>query len=175
MSLESNVSVLATMLAEGSPLAREALKEVYQKLLAKSELEGVGAYQGLQEQIETAISDSVVNTSLSGEMTAQDAQRVIADVLGIESLTDAQGSVLSGIPKDDMAAALIALGEFDKKTGHIAQTMGEAGESGAKPSEIHTMTEGLAAMLSQDDDGVVFQTKKQGGQCYVPAETLAGK
>lgn len=174
VSLESNVSVLATMLAEGSPLAREALKEVYQKLLAKSELEGVGAYQGLQEQIETAISDSVVNTSLSGEMTAQDAQRVIADVLGIESLTDAQGSVLSGIPKDDMAAALIALGEFDKKTGHIAQTMGEAGESGAKPSEIHTMTEGLAAMLSQDDDGVVFQTKKQGGECYVPAETLAG-
>lgn len=174
VSLESNVSMLATMLAEGSPLAREALKEVYQKLLAKSELEGVGAYQDLQGQIETAISDSVVNTSLSGEMTAQDAQRVIADALGIESLTDAQGSVLSGIPKDDMAAALIALGEFDKKTGHTAQTMGETGESGAKPSEIHTMTEGLAAMLSQGDDGVVFQTKKQGGECYVPAETLAG-
>lgn len=190
VSMESHVSVLAAMLAEGSPLAREALKEVYQKLLAKSELEGIGAYQDLQEQIEAAISDSVVNTSLSGEMTVQGAQRVIADALGVESLTDAQGNLLSDIPKEDMAAALIALGEFDKKTSRAAQTMGTAGESGAaqpgresddgtdaagsaKSSEIHAMVEGLAAALSQGNGSVVFQTKKQGSECYVPAETLA--
>ncbi|MDE7323238.1 MAG: hypothetical protein K2N73_11070 [Lachnospiraceae bacterium] len=175
--MESNIGVLVAMLEEGSPLAQKALKEVYQKLLAKSELEGVGDYRALQDKIETAISDSVVNSSLSGEMTVQGAQGIIADVLGIGPLTDGQGNIVAGIPKEDLAAVLIALGEFNKKTGRIANAdaaAGEENENGAvQSSHLQALVEGLAFTLCQSNDNAVFQTKRQGSESYVPAETLA--
>ena len=91
--LESDVKLLTEMMQEGSALAQQAAKEVYQKLLAKSELEGVKAYQDLQNQIETALSESTINVSLSGELSASGAEQVIADILGIDALFDAKGNL----------------------------------------------------------------------------------
>lgn len=92
--LEGDVKLLTEMMQEGSALAQQASKEVYQKLLAKSELEGVKAYQDLQNQIETALSESTINVSLSGgELSASGAEQVIADILGIDALFDAQGNL----------------------------------------------------------------------------------
>lgn len=81
--LDSDLGVLMSMLEDGSALALEASKEVYQKLTAKSELEGVTAYRDLQEQMENAIVGSDVRTGLDGELSEKEAEALIADVLGL--------------------------------------------------------------------------------------------
>lgn len=161
--LERDVELLTSMLEDGSALALEALKEVYSKLLAKSELEGVKAYGDLQEQIEKAVSESVVNTSLAGGMSVQRAETVIADVLGIGEDASILSSSNSGTSNEDLAAALIALGDYNETNG------GADPEQGA----IQAVAESLAAASSQDGDSAVFLPVKQGEESYVPAEKLA--
>lgn len=170
--LESDMELLTSMLDGGSALALEASKEVYQKLLAKSELEGVNAYQGFQEQIEAAVSGSAVNTSLSGELSVQETGNVIASALGIDALLDEDGNFslerlsseqlspdgLSGVPQEELAAALIALGDFGQETG-------------AEP--VQALAQGMAAALGQTGSGAVFVSKKQGEAAYVPVDILA--
>lgn len=160
--LERDMELLTSMLDGGSALALEASKEVYQKLLAKSELEGVDAYQGFQEQIETAIAESVVNSSLSGEPTVQEAENVIASVMGVDALVDGDGNlssdVLSGVPQEELAASLIAFGDFGQRTG---------------TESLQALAQGLAAALEQTESGEVFVSKKQGEETYVPVDILA--
>lgn len=170
--LESDMELLTSMLDGGSALALEASKEVYQKLLVKSELEGVDAYQGFQEQIEAAISESVVYTSLSGELSVQEVGNVIASALGIDALLDEDGNLsseflsseqlspdgMSGVPQEELAAALIALGDFGQETG---------------TESIQALAQGMAAALGQTESSAVFASKKQGEVAYVPVDILA--
>lgn len=160
--LEWDVDLLTSMLEDGSALALEASKEVYSKLLAKSELEGVKAYEELQEQIEQAVSESVVNNNLTGEMSVQRAGTIIADALGIEDAVNLNANASN----EDMAAALIALGDFSKTNGETNPEQGAAGS-------IQAFAESLAAASSQDEGSAVFLPIKQGEESYVPAEKLA--
>lgn len=165
--LERDVDLLTSMLEDGSALALEASKEVYSKLLAKSELEGVKAYEELQEQIEQAVSESVVNNNLTGEMSVQRAGTIIADALGIEDAVNLNASNLNAnASNEDMAAALIALGDFSKTNGETNPEQGAAGS-------IQAFAESLAAAASQDEGSAVFLPIKQGEESYVPAEKLA--
>lgn len=162
--ISNNIDMLTDMLDNGSPLALDALKEVYNKMLAKSELEDADGYQDLQENIEQAVSESSVNSSLTGEMSAQEAAGIVADSLGVDSLTDDNGNISDDVSGEDITAALIALGEFSKST----QTGG-----GDTPSPAEALTGGLASILNQSKDGYIFYSKKQGDESYVPAEVLA--
>ena len=161
--LERDVKLLTSMLEDGSTLALEASKEVYSKLLAKSELEGVKAYEALQEQIEQAVSESVVNTSLTGEMSVQRAETIIADTLGIEDDAFDANAFDANASNEDLAATLIALGDFGETNG------------GTNPEQeaIQAFAESLAVASSQDEGSAVFLTVKQGEESYVPAEKLA--
>ncbi len=169
--LESDVKLLTEMMQEGSALAQQASREVYQKLLAKSELEGVKAYQDLQNQIETALSESTINVSLSGELSASRTEQVIADILGIDTLFDAKGNLSKELMalcdssttqsesnQEDLAAALIALAHFGQETDI---------------ESIQALAQGLATALNQSNSNIIFQVEQQGGIAYISAETLA--
>ena len=81
--LSNNIDVLCDMLKNDSPLALAALKEVYGKMLAKAELDGVSGYDDLLEAIESAVSESAVSDLMAlgaGDGTA-DAPSDIADAL----------------------------------------------------------------------------------------------
>lgn len=183
--LQAHIDVLDAMLGEGSPLALAAMKEVYAKMLAKSELGGTGtddglqdetgtvdpdniqvrnnAYDGLLSAIENAVSESAVSTGFTGELTQESAGDVIADALGIDSLMNPDGSIsdaAAGASDEELAASLLALGDFG----------GEMGEN----SQITALAQGLASHLGQSTDMAVFLTKKDQDELYVPAETLAG-
>jgi hypothetical protein len=114
--VSNNVELLTSMLDSGSPLALEALKEVYNKLLSKSELENISDYKDIQDNIEQAIAESSVNSSLSGEMSVSDVTAAIAESLGIDNLIDSEGNISDEVSDSDLAAVLIALGDFNKKT-----------------------------------------------------------
>ncbi len=165
--LDSDLGVLMSMLEDGSALALEASKEVYQKLTAKSELEGVTAYRDLQEQMENAIVGSDVRTGLDGELSEKEAEALIADVLGVDALFDESGNLtaalaspggLSKVQQEDLAAALIALGAFGTETG---------------AGSIQALIQGLSAALYQTETSGVFRSKRSGGESYVPARLLA--
>ena len=118
--ISGDVDVLLSMLGSGSALAQESLKEVYVKLLAKSELEGINGYQDLQESIENAMAESVVNGSLSGELSAKGAESIISEVLGVDSILNEDGTISSDVSSEDTSALLIALGDFSKQTARTA-------------------------------------------------------
>lgn len=183
--ISSHIDVLNTMLEDGSPLALAAMKEVYGKMLAKSVLgdsgqqeeaeeaeiadsdgaqTGTNAYDELLSAIETAVSESAVSVGLTGELSPESAETVLADALGVENLLNSDGSIaeegLAEASKEDIAASLLALGNFNK----------EAGAS----NRMEAFAQGLAASMEQSPDMAVFQTKKEGTESYVPAETLAG-
>lgn len=161
--LTNNIDLLSSMLENGSPLAMEAMKEVYQKILAKSELEDVSAYDDLQEGIETAIAESTVSTGLTGEMSPKSAGTVIADALGVDDLLNADGSIssegLAEASQEDVLAALLALGNFNQET--------RADQS------MEAFTQGFAEASQQNPDLPVFPTLVRQGESFVPAEVLA--
>ncbi len=130
--VSNNVELLTSMLDSGSPLALEALKEVYNKLLSKAELENVSDYKDIQDNIEQAIAESSVNSSLSGEMSVSDVTAALAESLGIDNLIDSEGNISDEVSDSDLAAVLIALGDFNKKTaaGTSSSSQG-SGQNGA--------------------------------------------
>lgn len=160
--LSDHIDLLASMLEDGSPLALAAMKEIYGKMLAKSEIGEVGAYDDMLEKIETAVSESAVGTGLGDTLSPERAGDILADALGVGSLLTADGSIdresLAGVSGEDMAAALLALGDYQ-------------GEAGA---EAGTLAQGLASALGQSGSSYVFQTKRMEDTSYVPAEILAG-
>lgn len=121
------------------------------------------AYDALLEEIEMAVSESAVSAGLTGELSPADAEAALADALGVGRLLNPDGSVakeaLAGASNEDIAASLLALGDFNKKAGAQNQTQ--------------ALARGLAAALEQSPDMAVFQSKKEGAASYVPAETLA--
>lgn len=128
--LENDVKLLTEMMQEGSALAQQASKEVYQKLLAKSELEGVKAYQDLQNQIETALSESTINTNLSGELPASEAEQVIADILGIDALFDTEGN----LSKELMALCGLAAAQSESSKEELSENELEKEQSSESSS-----------------------------------------
>lgn len=161
--LGDHVALLSSMLENGSPLAMEAMKEVYTKMLAKSELENVRAYDSLQEEIETAVSESAVRAGTANEILPDSAGNVIADALGVDSLLAPDGSISSESLKkaapDDVLAALLALGDLNREPG--------------TDSSMEAFAGGFAAALEQNSDLPVFQTVEKQGELYVPVEVLA--
>lgn len=160
--LADNVDLLAAMLEEGSPLALAAMKEVYGKMLAKSELEDVSAYDTLREGIEAAVSESAVSAKLTDELSPERACDIVADALGIPGLLAADGSIaaesLAAASAEDLQAALLALGGFNDETG--------------ADDSMRALVQGLAAALEQEPGAAVFQTYQQQNEAYVPVETL---
>lgn len=160
--LESQVDVLAEMLADGSPLALASMKEVYGQMLAKAELGEVSAYDALLDTIETAVSESTVSADLTDTVSLERAGDIIADELGIGNLLAEDGSIdlesAAKAPQEDLLAALVALGDF---------TDANADDS------LTALAEGLASVLEQNPDSAVFQTQKLQNESYVPVETLA--
>lgn len=130
--LENDVKLLTEMMQEGSALAQQASKEVYQKLLAKSELEGVKAYQDLQNQIETALSESTINTNLSGELPASEAEQVIADILGIDALFDTKGN----LSKELMALCGLAAAQPELSKDELEKEQSLGSSSSETQSEL---------------------------------------
>ncbi len=161
--LADHIELLSSMLEDGSPLAMEAMKEVYTKLLAKSELEDVNAYAGLQEEIETAISESAVRTGTAGGILPENAENVIADALGVDGLLNTDGSIssesLEEAAPEDVLAALLALGDLN-------------GEPGTDDS-MEAFARGFAAAAEQCPGLPVFQRMKKQGESYAPVEVLA--
>lgn len=160
--LESQVDVLAEMLADGSPLALASMKEVYGQMLAKAELGEVSAYDALLDTIETAVSESTVSADLTDTVSLERAGDIIADELGIGNLLAEDGSIdlesAAKAPQEDLLAALVALGDF---------TDANADDS------LTALAEGLASALEQNQASAVFQTQKLQNESYVPVETLA--
>lgn len=160
--LESQVDVLAEMLADGSPLALASMKEVYGQMLAKAELGEVSAYDALLDTIETAVSESTVSADLTDTVSLERAGDIIADELGIGNLLAEDGSIdlesAAKAPQEDLLAALVALGDF---------TDANADDS------LTALAEGLASALEQNPASAVFQTQKLQNESYVPVETLA--
>ena len=160
--LTDNVDLLTSMLEDGSPLALAAMKEVYGKMLAKSELEDNSAYDSLKEGIETAVSESAVSAGTADSLSPERAGDIVADALGVPALLDTNGSLssegLAAASQEDLLAALLALGDYDDEI---------AGES------TKALTEGLAASMEQSGACVIFQTQRQHAETYVPAEMLA--
>lgn len=160
--LESQVDVLAEMLADGSPLALASMKEVYGQMLAKAELGEVSAYDDLLDTIETAVSESTVSAGLTDIVSSERAGDIIADELGIGNLLAEDGSIdlesAAKAPQEDLLAALVALGDF---------TDANADDS------LTALAEGLASALEQNPASAVFQTQKLQNESYVPVETLA--
>lgn len=130
--LENDVKLLTELMQEGSALAQQASKEVYQKLLAKSELEGIKAYQDLQNQIETALSESTINTNLSGELPAFEAEQVIADVLGIDALFDTEGN----LSKELMALCGLVAAQPELSKDELEKEQSLESSSSIKQSEL---------------------------------------
>lgn len=161
--LGDHVGLLSSMLEEGSPLAMEAMKEVYTKLLAKSELEDINAYDSLQEEIETAIAESAVRGGITGGISPERAENLIADALGVDRLLEPDGSIspesLKEADPDEVLAALLALGDFTREPG--------------SDSSMEALARGFAAALEQSPGLPVFQTAEKQGESYVPVETLA--
>lgn len=161
--LGDHVGLLSSMLEEGSPLAMEAMKEVYTKLLAKSELEDINAYDSLQEEIETAIAESAVRGGTAGGISPERAENLIAGALGVDRLLEPDGSISSESLKeadpDEVLAALLALGDFNREPG--------------SDSSMEAFARGFAAALEQSPGLPVFQTAEKQGESYVPVETLA--
>ena len=160
--LTDQVDLLSSMLEAGSPLAMEAMKEVYTKLLAKSELENISAYDSLQEEMETAIAESPVRPGTSDEISPESAGKMIEDVLEVDGLLEPDGSVspeaLAQAPPDEVLAALLALGDLGVESGD---------------SSLEALAGGLAAAAEKSPDLSVFQTLEKQGESYVPAEVLA--
>lgn len=160
--LESQIDVLAEMLADGSPLALASMKEVYGQMLAKAELGEVSAYDDLLDTIETAVSESTVSAGLTDIVSLERAGDIIADELGIGNLLAEDGSIdlesAAKAPQEDLLAALVALGDF---------TDANADDS------LTALVEGLASALEQNPASAVFQTQKLQNESYVPVETLA--
>lgn len=160
--LESQIDVLAEMLADGSPLALASMKEVYGQMLAKAELGEVSAYDDLLDTIETAVSESTVSAGLTDIVSLERAGDIIADELGIGNLLAEDGSIdlesAAKAPQEDLLAALVALGDF---------TDANADDS------LMALAEGLASALEQNLASAVFQTQKLQNESYVPVETLA--
>lgn len=160
--LESQIDVLAEMLADGSPLALASMKEVYGQMLAKAELGEVSAYDDLLDTIETAVSESTVSAGLTDIVSLERAGDIIADELGIGNLLAEDGSIdlesAAKAPQEDLLAALVALGDF---------TDANADDS------LTALAEGLASALEQNPASAVFQTQKLQNESYVPVETLA--
>lgn len=191
--LESDVKLLTEMMQEGSALAQQAAKEVYQKLLAKSELEGVKAYQDLQNQIETALSESTINTSLSGELSASGAEQVIADILGIDALFDAKGNLskelmaLYGLSttqpelskeesgKEESSGSSTSITQQKSNQEDLAAALIALAHFGQETDteSIQALAQGLATALNQSNSDIIFQAEQQGGIAYISAETLA--
>lgn len=191
--LESDVKLLTEMMQEGSALAQQAAKEVYQKLLAKSELEGVKAYQDLQNQIETALSESTINISLSGELSASGAEQVIADILGIDALFDAQGNLskelmaLCGLATTQPESSKSELEGNESSENSVSTTQSESNQEDLAAAlialahfgqetdteSIQALAQGLATALNQSNSNIIFQAEQQGGIAYISAETLA--
>lgn len=161
--LGDHVALLSSMLEAGSPLAMEAMKEVYTKLLAKSELENVNAYDSLQKEIETAVSESTVRAGTTNNLLSDSVENMIADALGVDSLLASDGSIstesLNETAAEDILAALLALGDLSREPG--------------TDSSVEAFTDGLAAALKQNTDLPVFQTMEKQGETYVPVEVLA--
>lgn len=161
--LADQVGLLSSMLEDGSPLAMEAMKEVYTKLLAKSELEDINAYDSLQGEIETAIAESAVRGENAGEISPESAENLIADALGVDRLLEPDGSISSeGLEEaapEDVLAAVLALGDLNSVPG--------------ADSSLKAFAGGFAAALEQSPDLPVFQTVKKQGEAYVPVEVLA--
>lgn len=161
--LADHVDLLSSMLENGSPLAMEALKEVYSGMLARSELEGVNAYDSLQEEIETVVSESAVRVETANELSPAGAEKVIAEALGVDSLFAPDGSIasesLEEAAPEDVLAALLALGDLSREPGTAASMEAFAG--------------GLAAASEQNPGLPVFQTMEKQGESYVPVEVLA--
>ena len=191
--LESDVKLLTEMMQEGSALAQQASKEVYQKLLAKSELEGVKAYQDLQNQIETAFSESTINVSLSGELSASGAEQVIADILGIDALFDAQGNLskelmaLCGLSTTQPESSKSELEGNESSENSVSTTQSESNQEDLAAAlialahfgqetdieSIQALAQGLATALNQSNSNIIFQAEQQGGIAYISAEALA--
>lgn len=160
--LADNVDLLTAMLEDGSPLALASMKEVYGKMLAKSELEGNSAYDSIQEEIETAVSESAVSAGTSEPLSPERAGDIIAETLGVAGLLAADGSVdsesLAAASQEDLLAALLALGDYNDETAD---------------DSMKALTQGLAAALEQGAVCAVFQTRRQQDESYVPVGTLA--
>jgi len=191
--LESDVKLLTQMMNEGSMLAQEASKEVYQKLLAKSELEGIKVYEDLQNQMETALSESTINASLSGELSASRAEQVITDILGIDVLFDMEGNLskelvaLYGLSttqpelsKDELQGDesfknSISTTQAESNQGDLAAALIALERFGQETDteSIQVLARGLATALNQSDFNMVFPVEQQGGNSYISAETLA--
>jgi len=133
-TIANHVNVLTDQINSGSPLALEAGKEVYQKMIAKSELEGESAFLPFQDAIEEAIVESTVQGSaqagLSGELSMQAALNVVVEHIEADSLTDEEGNIATDVSEQDIAAVLIALGEYGQMTKKMpgSQTEGSSGE-----------------------------------------------
>lgn len=160
--LENQIDLLAAQLEDGSPLALASMKEIYGKMLAKAELGDVSAYDDILDKIEMAVSESPVSAGLTDSLSSERADDIIADALGVDSLLAADGSIapesLTEASQEDLLAALLALGDFNE-----ANT----------DDSVTALTQGLAAALEQNPVSVVFQTKQQQNESYVPVETLA--
>jgi hypothetical protein len=129
--ISNNVDLLTSAVADGSTLALEALKSVYNKMLSKSEIDGISSYDDMLDSIEEAVAESVVTTSLSGELSVSDATDTLAESLGVDSLFDEDGNISSDVTEDDLAAVLIALGDFNKKTGGVSSSSEGSGSNGS--------------------------------------------
>lgn len=161
--LGDHVDLLVSMLEAGSPLAMEAMKEVYIKLIAKSELEAVNNYDSLREKIEAAVSESTVRVGTTNNLSPDGVENLIADALGVDGLLAADGSISSESLKEtapeDILAALLALGDLNRELG--------------TDSSVEAFAGGFAAALMQNSDLPVFQTWEKRGEAYVPVEVLA--
>lgn len=161
--LADHMDLLSSMLENGSPLAMEAMKEVYSRMLAKSELEGVSAYDSFQEEIETAVSESAVRVDPSNAISPASAENVIAEALGVDHLFAPDGSIssesLKEAAQEDVLAALLALGDLGREQG--------------ADSSMEAFAGGFAAASEQSPDLPVFQTMEKQGESYVPVEVLA--
>lgn len=152
-TVTNNMEGIATFLEHGSRLALTAEKALYNAMANAVYLDDSGGYEDLMEQLGDIIAESGV-TEWSDALSGEDALAVVENVLGV-SLIDGLGSGGgTGAGDSDMAAALMALGQYAEDTGN---------------EEASKLTQGLADQAG----GYVFESHTSSYGDFAPADVVA--
>lgn len=166
-SVANSMEGIATFLADGSRLALTAEKALYNAMANAVYLDDNAGYQDLMNQLGDIIAESGV-TQWSDTMSGDNALAVLEKALGA-SLTDGlaggsgdgtggsgsgAGGSGDGTGDSDMAAALMALGQYASDTGN---------------EEVQKLAQGLASQAG----GYVFLRHTSSYGDFAPADVVA--
>lgn len=157
-SVTNSMEGIAVFLADGSRLALTAEKALYNAMTNAVYLDDSAGYEDLMEQLGDIIAESGV-TEWSDAFSGDNALAVLEEALGA-SLTDGlaggdgTGGSGDGTGDSDMAAALMALGQFAADTGN---------------EEVLKLAQGLSSQAG----GYVFQSHTSAYGDFAPADVVA--